>query len=233
MGAVRSRLTMRRLATTLERELQADASSFRGCGGLDEAAIRQAAMLLALDRFAATDVSRVELSGHPGEAEDDERHRYPLGYHWGAELEACCRLACDSPSTGTDIVSAPTAISRSQSAELAVCFDGRNAGIGAVRSRSQARSTPFRGRFRTCPVALMKRKCPVAVACRGGLWPRAHSAYLALSSQDREVTGVRHRRPVRSRWPHTRSHTSTAERASRLPSCGLRATFPKVRGTPS
>jgi len=81
---------MRRLATTLERELQADGIVFpRGAAGLDEAGrFDEAAMLRALDRFAATDVSSVELSGHPGEAEDDERHRYRWGYHWGAELDA-------------------------------------------------------------------------------------------------------------------------------------------------
>ena len=82
--------SMRRLATTLERELQADGIAFPGsAAGLDEAGrFDETAMLRALERFAASDVASVELSGHPGEAEDDERHRYRWGYHWGAELEA-------------------------------------------------------------------------------------------------------------------------------------------------
>ena len=81
---------MRRLATTLERELEADGISFpRAAAGLDEAGrFDEAAMLRALERFAVADVSSVELSGHPGEADDEERHRYRWGYHWGAELEA-------------------------------------------------------------------------------------------------------------------------------------------------
>jgi len=81
---------MRRLATTLERELQADGIAFpRGAAGLDEAGrFDEEAMLRALDHFAGTDVSSIELSGHPGEAEDDERHRYRWGYEWGVELDA-------------------------------------------------------------------------------------------------------------------------------------------------
>ncbi|MEO8693362.1 MAG: ChbG/HpnK family deacetylase [Acidimicrobiales bacterium] len=81
---------MRRLATTLERELEADGIAFPGAAaGLDEAGrFDEAAMLCVLERFAEADVSSVELSGHPGEAEDDERHRYRWGYKWGAELDA-------------------------------------------------------------------------------------------------------------------------------------------------
>jgi hypothetical protein len=45
-------------------------------------------MLRVLERFAQADVTSVELSGHPGETEDDERHRYRWGYEWGAELDA-------------------------------------------------------------------------------------------------------------------------------------------------
>ncbi|TML18596.1 MAG: ChbG/HpnK family deacetylase [Actinobacteria bacterium] len=83
-------LLIRRLAATLERELQADGIVFpRGAAGLDEAGrFDESAMLRALDRFASSDASSVELSGHPGEAEDDERSRYRWGYHWGAELDA-------------------------------------------------------------------------------------------------------------------------------------------------
>jgi predicted glycoside hydrolase/deacetylase ChbG (UPF0249 family) len=83
-------LLIRRLAATLERELQADGIVFpRAAAGLDEAGrFDESAMLRALDRFASSDASSVELSGHPGEAEDDERSRYRWGYHWGAELDA-------------------------------------------------------------------------------------------------------------------------------------------------
>ena len=81
---------MRRLATTLECELRADGIAFpSAAAGLDEAGrFDETAMLRILERFAATDVRSIELSGHPGEAEDDERHRYRWGYHWGAELDA-------------------------------------------------------------------------------------------------------------------------------------------------
>jgi len=81
---------MRRLAATLERELEADGIAFAGAGaGLDEAGrFEEAALLRVLERFAQADVRSVELSGHPGEAEDDERHRYRWGYEWGAELDA-------------------------------------------------------------------------------------------------------------------------------------------------
>ena len=81
---------MRRLASTLERELQADGIAFADdSAGLDEAGqFDEATMLRALDRFATADASSIELSGHPGEAEDDERSRYRWGYHWGVELDA-------------------------------------------------------------------------------------------------------------------------------------------------
>jgi hypothetical protein len=81
---------MRRLAATLERELEADGIAFPGgAAGLDEAGrFDEAALLRVLERFAQADVTSVELSGHPGEAEDDERHRYRWGYEWGAELDA-------------------------------------------------------------------------------------------------------------------------------------------------
>jgi predicted glycoside hydrolase/deacetylase ChbG (UPF0249 family) len=81
---------MRRLAATLERELEADGIAFpEGAAGLDEAGrFDEAALLRVLERFALADVTSVELSGHPGEAEDDERHRYRWGYEWGAELDA-------------------------------------------------------------------------------------------------------------------------------------------------
>ena len=82
--------TMRRLSAKLERELQADGIAYpAAAAGLDEAgSFDEAAILRALDRFAGLDVPSIELSGHPGEAEDDERHRYRWGYHWGAELDA-------------------------------------------------------------------------------------------------------------------------------------------------
>jgi predicted glycoside hydrolase/deacetylase ChbG (UPF0249 family) len=81
---------MRRLATTLERELQADGLAFPGeAAGLDEAGhFDEDAIVRVLDRFATSDASSVELSGHPGEAEDDERSRYRWGYQWGTELDA-------------------------------------------------------------------------------------------------------------------------------------------------
>jgi predicted glycoside hydrolase/deacetylase ChbG (UPF0249 family) len=81
---------MRRLAVTLERELQADGIAFpEAAAGLDEAGrFDQRSLLEALDHFADLDVASIELSGHPGEAEDPERHRYRWGYEWGTELEA-------------------------------------------------------------------------------------------------------------------------------------------------
>ena len=81
---------MRRLSRTIERELTADGIAYpAAAAGLDEAGrFDEAAMLRALDRFAALEVPSMELSGHPGEAVDDERHRYRWGYHWGAELDA-------------------------------------------------------------------------------------------------------------------------------------------------
>ena len=81
---------MRRLAKSLERELRADGISFpSAAAGLDEAGrFDETAMLRVLERFSVADIQSIELSGHPGEAEDDERHRYRWGYHWGAELDA-------------------------------------------------------------------------------------------------------------------------------------------------
>jgi predicted glycoside hydrolase/deacetylase ChbG (UPF0249 family) len=81
---------MRRLASTLERELRADGIAFpSAAAGLDQAGrFDERAMLRALERFATTDTCSVELSGHPGEAEDDERHRYRWHYQWGEELDA-------------------------------------------------------------------------------------------------------------------------------------------------
>jgi chitin disaccharide deacetylase len=80
---------MRRLAASLERELQADGIAYsRDAAGLQEAGrFDEAVLLKVLDRFALTDASSVELSGHPGEADDDERYRYRWGYHWAEELE--------------------------------------------------------------------------------------------------------------------------------------------------
>jgi predicted glycoside hydrolase/deacetylase ChbG (UPF0249 family) len=81
---------MRRLGATLERELQADGIAFpEAAAGLDEAGrFDEQSLLAALDHFAGLDVASIELSGHPGEADDDERHRYRWGYEWGAELDA-------------------------------------------------------------------------------------------------------------------------------------------------
>jgi predicted glycoside hydrolase/deacetylase ChbG (UPF0249 family) len=80
---------MRRLASALERELQADGIAFaHDSAGLQEAGrFDEATLLKVLDRFARTDAPSVELSGHPGEADDDERYRYRWGYHWGDELD--------------------------------------------------------------------------------------------------------------------------------------------------
>ena len=41
-----------------------------------------------LARLAAHGTGAVELSVHPGEDDDPERHRYDWGYRWGDELEA-------------------------------------------------------------------------------------------------------------------------------------------------
>jgi predicted glycoside hydrolase/deacetylase ChbG (UPF0249 family) len=81
---------MRRLAVTLERELEADGIAYpEAAAGLDEAGrFDERPLLDALERFADLDVASIELSGHPGEAEDPERHRYRWGYEWGTELEA-------------------------------------------------------------------------------------------------------------------------------------------------
>ena len=89
---------MRRLAATLERELQADGIAFPGdAAGLEEAGrLDETALLRALDRFALADASSIELSGHPGEADDDERYRYRWGYQW--RPARWCAVAARAPA---------------------------------------------------------------------------------------------------------------------------------------
>lgn len=81
---------MARLSGRLERELSLDGLRFTtASAGLDEAGRCDLATtvraIAALGRSGAT---FAELSGHPGEHEDSERHRYKWGYAWGAELDA-------------------------------------------------------------------------------------------------------------------------------------------------
>jgi predicted glycoside hydrolase/deacetylase ChbG (UPF0249 family) len=59
--------------------------------GLDEAGrLDERTVLAVLDRLARTDASVAELSGHPGNEIDPDRHRYDWDYRWGAELDALC-----------------------------------------------------------------------------------------------------------------------------------------------
>jgi predicted glycoside hydrolase/deacetylase ChbG (UPF0249 family) len=87
--------TVRRLARRLERDARAASLAFpAAAAGLDEAGVLDAAAAIAaLDRLAATGASTVELSAHPGAAEDPDRHRYAWGYRWEDELDALCAPA--------------------------------------------------------------------------------------------------------------------------------------------
>lgn len=83
---------MRRLGNRFAGRAQAAGLRFPAdAAGLDEAGrLDEPSVLAALARLAGTDDAVVELSGHPGNAVDPDRHRYAWDYQWGAELEALC-----------------------------------------------------------------------------------------------------------------------------------------------
>jgi hypothetical protein len=85
-------VAVRRFGRRLEAEARAAGLAFPAqAAGLDEAgALDTQATLGALDRLAASGAPSVELSAHPGAAEDPDRHRYAWGYRWGDELRALC-----------------------------------------------------------------------------------------------------------------------------------------------
>lgn len=60
-----------------------DASGIEVAGQLDEALL-----VKVLDRLAARGAQSVELTMHPGEADDHDRHRYVWDYKWADELQA-------------------------------------------------------------------------------------------------------------------------------------------------
>lgn len=83
---------VRRFATSFAaRATAAGLAHPDDAAGLDEAGrldVRRA--LEAIDRLASGDGAVVELSGHPGEHDDPDRHRYAWDYRWGQELDALC-----------------------------------------------------------------------------------------------------------------------------------------------
>jgi predicted glycoside hydrolase/deacetylase ChbG (UPF0249 family) len=60
-----------------------DATGIELAGQLDQARLEK-----ALDQLAARGAPSVELTMHPGEADDSDRHRYKWGYRWADELDA-------------------------------------------------------------------------------------------------------------------------------------------------
>jgi len=78
------------LARALAKRAAARGLAFPAqAAGVDEAgAMDGPAIARALERLAASGASAVELSTHPGEAEDPDRHRYRWEYRWEAELAA-------------------------------------------------------------------------------------------------------------------------------------------------
>ena len=90
VGRVASRLASRLAAraTALGIAFPDDAAGLDEAGRLDESAV-----LDTLERLATGDGAVVELSGHPGEPTDDDRHRYAWDYRWADELEALCSPA--------------------------------------------------------------------------------------------------------------------------------------------
>jgi predicted glycoside hydrolase/deacetylase ChbG (UPF0249 family) len=57
--------------------------------GFDEAgAFASDQLVRAVEELGAGRARSAEIGVHPGEHEDDERHRYEWGYQWGAELDA-------------------------------------------------------------------------------------------------------------------------------------------------
>ena len=87
VGRVTSRLASRLAsrATALGIAFPGDAAGLDEAGRLDESGV-----LDALGRLARGDGAVVELSGHPGERSDPDRHRYAWDYRWGDELDALC-----------------------------------------------------------------------------------------------------------------------------------------------
>ncbi|CAA9245794.1 MAG: Cellobiose phosphotransferase system YdjC-like protein [uncultured Acidimicrobiales bacterium] len=81
---------LNRLASELARAAAARGLAFPGHAvGVDEAGRMDVATIeRALVRLGRTNAAAVELSAHPGEAEDPDRGRYRWGYHWGEELAA-------------------------------------------------------------------------------------------------------------------------------------------------
>lgn len=77
------------LARELARQARAAGLQFPAhAAGLDEAgALDTTRFRRALGRLAAVDAPTVELSAHPGEADDPDRDRYRWAYRWGDELE--------------------------------------------------------------------------------------------------------------------------------------------------
>ena len=86
---------MRRLGNRFADRAASEGLLFPGdSAGLDEAgALDEAAVLTALVRLAGSGAAVVELSGHPGNEADPDRHRYDWNYRWGAELDALCALS--------------------------------------------------------------------------------------------------------------------------------------------
>jgi predicted glycoside hydrolase/deacetylase ChbG (UPF0249 family) len=78
------------LATELARRASARGLAFPGhAAGVDEAGAMTAARIdEALALLSATGAAAVELSAHPGEANDPDRHRYAWDYRWADELDA-------------------------------------------------------------------------------------------------------------------------------------------------
>ncbi len=76
------------LALALARRARSHGIVFPGCAaGVDEAGrMGSDNIVAALARLAATDAEAVELSAHPGEPDDPDRHRYAWDYRWGEEL---------------------------------------------------------------------------------------------------------------------------------------------------
>jgi chitin disaccharide deacetylase len=85
-------IAMRRMAARLAARATAAGVAYPGdAAGLDEAgALDVARAREALARLAAGTSAVVELSGHPGAAEDPDRHRYAWDYRWADELAALC-----------------------------------------------------------------------------------------------------------------------------------------------
>ncbi len=88
------------LAHRLAAHATARGIAFPGqAAGIDEAGRMDAdAIRGALARLARTSVGAVELSAHPGEADDPDRSRYDWNYQWGKEL-----AGLTSPAVRADV----------------------------------------------------------------------------------------------------------------------------------